>query len=113
MAETPEIKTLIENIARELEDLWEALYIAHYAQWVRPSGQTRAEPGDPGTHETVSNGVIRQKGQVSDPVGSSVADEARLTLRHRLKATESELQRLYGEIRGIRSRLDSAVRPYR
>jgi len=114
MNESERIYDTCHRIARELEDLYQALRVAHTAQWERPPGRVdSAEPGDPGTHETVSNGVIRQKNQISDPTGGIVTDDARTAVRHRLKVTDKELLEMEGHIRGSRARLESAIRPYR
>ena len=114
MNESRRIHDTCHRMARELEDLYQALRLASTAQWERPPGRSDvAESGDPGTHETVSNGKVKQKNQISDPTGGIVTDDARMSVRHRLKVTERELEDLEGHLRGTRARLESSLRPYR
>jgi len=114
MNESQRIHDTCHRMARELEDLYQALREASTAQWEKPPGRASvAEAGDPGTHETVSNGVVKQKNQISDPTAGIVTDDARMAVRHRLKVTDRELVELEGHLRGTRARLEGCLRPYR
>lgn len=100
-------------LARELETLYKLLPAVREYQWQVPPGtELVAQEGDPGVHEVGPSGTIKQKGQITDLVGSTVVDDARMRLRTANGQASEALQQAYEHVAGARAAVQRALRPY-